>query len=215
MGCGAAASAARTGGIDRVSMNTNAAASLQLIARIGAGPRAVVLLLAAVLLAARPAAAVPVGSSAAAESLATCEHADDLSGDARAQALARGMTLAEVAAAANPNDGLAHFATVCNLGKQMEMAGIGLGQFLSLRRLRRELDAALDLAPGDADVLATKGALLLNLPRLFGGDAAEAETLLRRALVAEPDNNTARCYLGRALNARGAADEARPLLLHC
>jgi Tetratricopeptide repeat len=187
------------------------------IAIIGATAhrRAATLLLVTVLLAVRPAAAVPLGSSAAAESLVTCEQADDLSGDARAQALARGMAGAEDALAANDRDALAHFAAVCNLGKQMEAAGIGLRQFISLRRLRRELDAALDLAPDDADVLATKGALLLNLPRLFGGDAAEAEALLRRALAAEPDNNTARCYLARALTERGAADEARALLPHC
>jgi hypothetical protein len=176
---------------------------------------AAVCMLIASLLGPGPAVAVPSGSSAAAESLATCEQADSLSGDARTQALARGMILAEGALAASDRDALAHFAAVCNLGKQMEAAGIGLGQLIRLRRLRREIDATLDLVPDDADALATKGALLLHLPTLFGGDVAEAEVLLRRALAAEPDNDTARCYLARALTARGATAEAQALLPHC
>jgi Flp pilus assembly protein TadD len=57
--------------------------------------------------------------------------------------------------------------------------------------------------------------LLLRLPRWVGGDAAQAEALLRRALISEPDNGTARCYLGKALRARGADDEARALLPNC
>jgi Flp pilus assembly protein TadD len=57
--------------------------------------------------------------------------------------------------------------------------------------------------------------LLLRLPRLFGGDPQEAEDLLRRAVAAEPDNGTALCYLGKALDARGATEEARALRSHC
>ena len=70
---------------------------------------------------------------------------------------------------------------------------------MRVRRLRHEIDATIELAPADADALATKGALLLRLPRWFGGDPTEAEALLRRALVSEPDNGTARCYLAKAL----------------
>jgi hypothetical protein len=159
--------------------------------------------------------AVPSGSSAARQALTLCGRADGVSGEERAQALARGMELAEGALAADSKDALAHFAIVCNLGKQMETSGLGLGQLLSLRRLRHEMDATLELAPNDPDALVAKGALLLRLPRWFGGDTAQAEVLLRRALAAEPDNDTARCYLGKALLARGAEDEARALLPHC
>jgi hypothetical protein len=167
------------------------------------------------LLSAGPTTALPSGSDAAAESLSLCERADAMSGDERAAALARGMTLAEKAIAADERDALAHFATVCNLGKQMEAEGLSIGQLFSLRRLRREVDKTLELAPDDADALAAKGALLLRLPRWFGGDAAEAEVLLRRALRSEPDNGTARCYLAKALQARGATEEARALSPHC
>ena len=186
-----------------------------LIARRAGHRRRVASLAALVLLAGRAAVAVPPGSSAAGEALTLCERADDVSGEDRRQALARGMALAENALAANARDALAHYAAVCNLGKQMEAAGIGLGQLLDLQRLRHELDTTLELAPGDADALVAKGALLLRLPRLLGGDAAQAEQLLRRALAAEPGNRTARCYLARALAARGADAAARALRPHC
>jgi len=181
------------------------------------GPKARTAVLAVVVavLSGSPAAAVPRGSSTAGEALSLCERADNLIGDEREQVLARGMTLAEQALTADPHDARAHFAKVCNLGKQMEAAGIGIGQLVSLRRLRNELDTTLELAPDDADAMVAKGALLLQLPRLFGGDAAQAEQLLRRALAAEPENGTARCYLAQALTARGAEDEAKALAPHC
>ena len=186
--------------------------------RLSASPRrigrAVGGLLAALLIAA-PAAARPPGSSVAAQSLDLCEAADGLSGDAHVQALARGMELAEQALAADARDGLAHFAIVCNLGKQMQAAGIGLSQLMNLRRLKRAANTSLELAPDDPDALAAKGALLLRLPGWLGGDVAEAEQLLRRAVAAEPDNDTARCYLAQALTARGADDEARALEARC
>jgi Tfp pilus assembly protein PilF len=75
--------------------------------------------------------------------------------------------------------------------------------------LRREVDRTLELAPDFSDALAGKGALLLNLPRLLGGDAAEGERLLRRALEIDADYLTPRLALVDALRARGARDEAR------
>src|SRR4029450_8192441 len=121
----------------------------------------------------------------------------------RDAARARAMALAEGALAGNEPDALAHFATVCNLGKQMQADGLGLSQLVRLRRLRREVDAAIELGPAGAGARAAKGVLWLRLPRWFGGDVAEAEELLRRALVSEPENDTARCYLAQALSGRG------------
>src|SRR6185436_14039748 len=61
----------------------------------------------------------------------------------------------------------------------------------ALRESLAEAEAAI--AADDGDGLAGKGALLLNLPRLLGGDAAEGERLVRRALAIDPD------YLGPRL----------------
>jgi len=159
---------------------------------------------------AMPAAAVPPGSSAAAEALAMCHRASELNGDEQAELLARSLDLARAAVQADERDALGHYAMVCVIGKQLENGGSGIGQLIGVYRLRRALDATLELAPNDADTLTAKGALLVRLPRLLGGDPAEAAVLLRRALVAEPDNGTAKCYLAAA--ERGGADTADP---HC
>lgn len=165
-----------------------------------------VLLLAAALALPSAAAAVPPGTPASIAALAHCDAIDEMADAAREAALDRGLAMSEAAVAADPGDARAHFALFCHLGKRMERAGISLRQITDLRRLKRELDLTLTLAPGDADALIAKGALLLKLPRLLGGDSDEAETLLRQALVVEPDNDTARCYLEAAQAAhRGSA----------
>jgi len=158
------------------------------------------------------AAAEPPGSRVAKESLVLCDHADDLSGDDQWAALVRGVQLAEDAIAADSRDAKAHFALFCNLGKQTKVRGLGLSSLLKFRRLRRELDTTLTLAPDDPDALAAHGALLAQTPRIFGGNATEGERLLRRALDIEPDNTAARRYLAEALRERGANSEAQALL---
>ena len=91
----------------------------------------------------------------------------------------------------------AHFALFCNAGKQVQLAGLSFGSLWKVRRLRREIDRAAELAPNDTDVLIAKGALLLSLPAVLGGDASAAERLLSRALSAEPDNRVALQYFGK------------------
>ncbi|MBX3028236.1 hypothetical protein KF840_25380 [bacterium] len=154
--------------------------------------------------------AVPAGSPESIAALKLCDAVDEMAEADRDAAIARGLAMAEATVAADGRDARGHFALVCYLGKRMERAGISLRQISDLRRLRRELDRTLELAPGDADALLAKGALLLKLPRLLGGDREAAETLLRQALVAEPDNTAARCYLAEAQRAHGAAVASPP-----
>ena len=122
--------------------------------------------------------------------------------------LDRALARAERAVADDERDALAHFAVFCSLGGKMRRAGLGVGALVDLRRLRREVDRTLELAPDFADALAGKGALLLDAPRLLGGDPKEAERLLRRALEVDPDYLGPRLDLVRALRARGAEAEA-------
>jgi len=168
--------------------------------------------LACALVVAMPSAtwAVPAGSPASIAALKACDAVDEIAESERDAAIERGLVKAEATVAADAGDARGHFALVCYLGKRMERAGISLRQITDLRRLRRELDTTLDLAPGDADALLAKGALLLKLPRLLGGDRDQAEALLRQALVAEPDNTAVRCYLAEAQRTRGIAVESPP-----
>jgi tetratricopeptide (TPR) repeat protein len=168
--------------------------------------RPALLVLAAVTVAA---AADPPGTPASREALALCHRADDAPEPEQPAMLARALVLAERAMAADDRDALAHFAVFCSLGARMRLAGAGVAALLDLGRLRREVDRTLELAPDFADALAGKGALLLDTPRLLGGDAAEAERFLRRALDVDPDYLGPRFDLIRALRARGAHADAR------
>ena len=58
----------------------------------------------------------PQPAGTAAEALALCEQADQLSSAERWAVLARGLAHAEEAVRVNPQDAVAHFAVFCNLG---------------------------------------------------------------------------------------------------
>ena len=154
-------------------------------------------------------AADPQGTEVSHRAHARCVEAQALAGDARTKAYRESLADADAAIAANESDALAHFAAFCALGGLLRDEGVSLAAPLQLRRLRREVDRALELAPDFADALAGKGQLLLNVPRLLGGDPAEGERLLRRSLAIDPDFLTPRFALVDALKARGATDEAR------
>ena len=78
-----------------------------------------------------------------------------------------------------------------------------------MRRLRREIDRTLELAPDWSDALVGKGSFLLELPGFLGGDRDDAERLLRAALRVDPDFIEAHLALGRALDVRHAREDAR------
>jgi tetratricopeptide (TPR) repeat protein len=154
-------------------------------------------------------AADPPGTPASREALALCNRVETMPDKDQPAMLERALALAERAVAADDRDALAHFAVFCSLGRRMRGAGVAFSALVDLRRLRSEIDRTLELAPDFADALAGKGALLLDSPRLLGGDPAEAERLLRKALAIEPSYLGPRFDLIRALRGRGAEDEAR------
>lgn len=131
----------------------------------------------------------------AADAIALCAAADAAPPDTRLAVLARGLAVAESAVALDERSPRAHYAIVCNLGKATGLGGVGLGTWQSVRRLGREIDVTIALAPNDPEALAAKGAFLVKLPRWLGGDPVEAQRWLRRALAADPTNTTARAYL--------------------
>jgi tetratricopeptide (TPR) repeat protein len=85
---------------------------------------------------------------------------------------------------------------------------VSLTGLFKLRAVRREIERTLELAPDFPDALLGKGALLLALPRLLGGDDEEGERLLRRALEIDPAYVGARLELASALAGDGRRDEA-------
>jgi tetratricopeptide (TPR) repeat protein len=154
-------------------------------------------------------AADPPGTPMSRRALELCHRGQDASGSEQVALFDQALAVAEQAVAENDGDALGHFAVFCSLGGKMQAAGPGMRAFLGLRRLRREVDRTLELAPDYADALAGKGALLLEIPRLLGGDPKEAERLLRRAIAVDPGYLRPRLHLVQALVARGARAEAR------
>jgi len=151
-------------------------------------------------------AADPHGTAVGRAALEGCETArrsDD------AGALDRAVEQAEAAVRAVPDDPLAHFALFCSLGERMRMRGTSLRSLFELRRLRSAIDRTIDLAPEFPDALVGKANLLLDAPRILGGDAHESERLLRRALSIDSGYLRGRRDLARVLARLGEHAGAR------
>ncbi len=142
------------------------------------------------------------------EALTACKAAVAAPGVVHEDLLQRGLHLAEAALARDEADARAHLAEFCNLGRLTEARGLGFSAMSAVRRLRRTIEDATRLAPDDPEILAARGAFLVELPRLFGGDVATGEALLRRAVALAPSNCDAATRLARLLAQRGAVDEA-------
>src|SRR5262245_36752239 len=141
------------------------------------------------------AAADPEAERLAGDALALCTRADRLDAAERPAALERALALAERARARDEHLARAHFAVFCSLGRLVELRGIGLRTLGSVATVRESIERAAALAPNDVDILVGRGALLLRLPRLLGGDSTEAERCLRRAIELDPWHAGARQYL--------------------
>lgn len=153
----------------------------------------------------------PSGVPQALAAIEICQRADAAPADERAALLADGLASAEAAAAASPQDAVAHFAIFCNLGKSLmhRSAWKLLGALGDLRRARNAIDLALTLAPDYAPALAAKGAMLIQLPGMLGGDRQDGIRLLLRAVALSPQDPKLRLTLAEVLKGVGELDAAR------
>ena len=124
----------------------------------------------------------------------------------------KGQALAEQAVAVNDRSADAHFALFCNLGELMRIDGeLTLTSVMGFRRMTNELDRTLELAPDHLDALSAKGAFLLRLPSLLGGDREKGEKLLQYVLLKSPQSVNARLSLAKSYCADGRHREALSL----
>lgn len=115
---------------------------------------------------------------------------------------------AEAALSRNPDSSCANFVYFAATGRILLADGLAKNLF-TLRRLDRDyLDRAIALDPSNANALAAKGGVLLDLPRLIGGDPAEGLRLLQRAIQINPGGVGTRVALARALARNGDLPEA-------
>jgi GTP cyclohydrolase III len=128
--------------------------------------------------------------------------------EARKEHFERGEALATQAVALDDRNASAHFGIVCNLGELLRIDGEKITSIFELRRLMNEVDRTLRLDPNHVDAMATKGNLLVRLPRVLGGNPAEGERLLREVVQRDDAAVTSRITLAKTCEARGARDEA-------
>jgi tetratricopeptide (TPR) repeat protein len=119
-----------------------------------------------------------------------------------------GLALAQRAVETAPRSAAAYFARFCNKGELARIDGESVAALVALGGLMADLDQTLAIEPNHAEALASKGILLIRLPRLFGGDQKAGEEMLRRVLVLDPMAVNSRLVLAECCSARGERDEA-------
>jgi len=124
----------------------------------------------------------------------------------------KGEALGEQAVASDDQSAEAHFALFCNLGELMRIDGeLSITSVRGFRRMTKELDRTLELAPDHLDALSAKGTFLVRLPSMLGGDREKGEKLLRYVLLKEPQSVNARLSLAKSYCATGRHSEALSL----
>jgi tetratricopeptide (TPR) repeat protein len=124
----------------------------------------------------------------------------------------KGQALGEQAVALDDQSADAHFALFCNLGELMRIDGeLSITSVMGFRRMTKELDRTLKLAPDHLAALSAKGTFLLRLPSLLGGDREKGEKLLRYVLLKSPQSVNARLSLAKSYCADGRHSEALSL----
>ena len=124
----------------------------------------------------------------------------------------KGQALGEQAVAMDDRSADAHFALFCNLGELMRIDGeLTITSVMGFRRMTKELDRTLEIAPDHLDAMSAKGALLLRLPSLLGGGREKGEKLLQYVLLKSPQSVNARLSLATSYCADGRHSEALSL----
>lgn len=124
----------------------------------------------------------------------------------------KGQSLGEQAVALDDGSADAHFALFCNLGELMRVDGeVNITSIMGFRRMTKELDRTLELAPDHLDALSAKGTFLLRLPSMLGGDREKGEKLLQYVLLKAPQSVNARLSLAKTYCADGRHSEALSL----
>lgn len=121
----------------------------------------------------------------------------------------KGQSLGEQAVGMNDHSADAHFAVFCNLGEILRIDGeMNLSSVFGFRRMMKELDRTLELAPQHLDALSARGTLLVRLPFMLGGDPDKGEKILEHVIQQEPQAVNARLSLAKSYCGRGRHHDA-------
>ena len=114
---------------------------------------------------------------------------------------------AEKAVALIPDDANAHFVLFAARGRVAQMGGLASAA-LALSSLNEQLDEVLRLDPNHADALASRGGILVKLPRLLGGNTSEGIRYLERANELSPNGAGKRIELAEAYEIADRPEDA-------
>jgi tetratricopeptide (TPR) repeat protein len=120
----------------------------------------------------------------------------------------RGRALAEKAVELDNRSADAHFALFCSIGERMRANGEVLFSVFEYGQMTDALDQTLLLNPNHIDALSSKGTILIEVPRLFGGDPEKGEALLRQVIKEDPESINARMVVARTCAHREEYQEA-------
>jgi tetratricopeptide (TPR) repeat protein len=126
----------------------------------------------------------------------------------RLAAYEEGAKVARQAIDLQEHNARAHYLYAANRGSAAQLKGM-MASAITVQELKRHVNRALELEPDLAPALHMKGMMLEELPWLLGGNADEALSFLRRALVAAPNYTHARLDLAKAYIKRKNPDLAR------
>ena len=121
----------------------------------------------------------------------------------------KGQALGEQAVALDDRSADAHFALFCNLGELMRIDGeLSITSVMGFRRITKELERTLELAPDHLAALSAKGTLLLRLPSLLGETRKRVRNSSLYVLLKAPQSVNARLGLAKSYCANGRHGEA-------
>ena len=128
--------------------------------------------------------------------------------DERVSHFERGQAFAEKAVKLDNRSADAHFALFCSIGERMRANGEVLFSVFEYGRMMEALDQTLLLNPNHMDALSSKGTILIEVPRLLGGDPEKGEVMLRKVIENDPESINARMVVARSCSDRGEHQEA-------
>jgi len=140
------------------------------------------------------------------------QRGEDLTDKAsKMAAYQEGLDCARRAVAIDETNADAHFAIFGNEGRILLLEGVTPNP-VSLLKVNRELERALQLNPNHADALAAKGGLYRQLPWVLGGSLSLAERCLTKAIEIDPEAVGARIELAATYRDMGYPERSVPLL---